>query len=248
MARATEFGSSELPEASAFVSSMFNPKIVEFAKSIGIDEALIVPKGTLSEATGINLGQAWLKYATRLWTMEWGLTGDKAKRYVLDRLEGLLSRTIKKQELLDYVIKALLEGKETVVVEADAPKAVVVHEICHKLAADLGVPFDEVAPDSIVHGLFEETGDPVHLYIKNRWRESRGDVPWVKRTQEAYTEVLARYFIGQLKEGGTLHRLAEAMIRNSDKPFIRDLIGTALGVYVAVTGLWKELPHGRTSQ
>jgi hypothetical protein len=223
------------------VSTVFNPKVQELARAVGIDEALIVPDWILPRSSGLNLGQAWFNHLVRQQT-SLGASEDEARKLALEGARSLLSRYIDDQEILDHVMRSFEKGRNTILVRVSEEKETFVHEICHTLADKLKLPYDEVTPKVLIDDLYKETGNPIYRSQSQRIRK------WLSHSHEAFTEVLTRYFLRHLRPDGKLHRLAEALIKSSDDPAIRALVGTAVGAFIAITGAWKELPNGRTSQ
>ena len=211
-------------------------RLHEFSNLVGHNVLMSTPD--LKTAAGVNLGASWYKKILEHFGDE-----SKADSYYLSALDKMG---------LDKFSKHLLDlsknDQETSVVHSSAEYETMVHELSHTLADKLGVPFNRLTPQSVIEALKREVP------------ENHYPADWIKKTHEAYTEVLTQYFmrnwrkvkgLSYLRPGDFTYNLAEHLIM-SNNDLAKKLIGWALGTALAVTGAYKEgsngsVNNGRTS-
>lgn len=187
---------------------------------------------------GLNLSHDWLDRVKDYYEAK-GFSPKQreqlAHMFLDEEVQKLKNLT--PQEKID-ITKSVKEGKAIVLLHPRVTgRGTAIHETMHSLVdkelkGDLKGKVDLEAVGQLVMDSKESAEHNIVELAEN--------LKWITRSQEFYTEVMTQYFMGNIKAGTRSFRLAEAILRNSQDPLIRDLIGVSLGTVISF-GLWKKL-------
>jgi len=215
---------SETPE------SQLPPHVEELGRQLGVTHFFLGAEGKTWE--GLNLAGWWRDHLVDYYESQG--VGEQGARYmahsqinsIIEDIPGLTA------EEKASAMNSVASGKGVVFLHPGAKgRGTAIHEIMHMLTGrelyeDLSGP---LVKDSEIKQLISDMADPKTdiRQLLSRRRE------WLSRRQEYFTELMTQYFLKGLKESSKSHQLAEAILKSSENPVVRDLLGKALGVTIA---------------
>lgn len=209
--------------------------IVQLGQKLGITKYFV---GVDMPQRGLNLSGEWLDRVRDFYKAK-GFSPRQTEQlsdmFLRDEIEKLKNLT--PQEKAD-IAKSVKEGKSAVFIHPRVKgRGTAIHETMHtlidrELEGDLTGRVDLKEVEQLVYDSKESKEHDVAELAEN--------LNWITRKHEFYTETMTQYFMGNLRAGTRTFRLAEAILRHSQDPLVRDLIGASLGTVISF-GLMKKL-------
>lgn len=233
-----DFEPGKLPleeEAAKIAGEQIPPHIAQLGQKLGITKYFV---GVEMPQTGLNLSHGWFSRVIDYYRDKGFSPMDSryaAGKTLDDEIQKL--RNLMPQEKAD-ITKAVKEGKSVVMLHPRVKgRGTAIHETMHTLIEDeLGKDLSGKVDLAEVGQLILDAKDSDKFSV----RDLSENLKWITRRQEYFTETMTQYFMGNLKAGSRTLKLAEAILRHSQNPLVRDLIGTSLGTAISF-GLWKKL-------
>jgi len=208
----------------------FPAPLLKMARDLKISDIYLATQA--DGANGMNVGRHWYRAMADEF-------GERAARDVVvntvNEMEGLRPDDVVR--IADHVIAG--RGDVILVNPRLAPavsKGTATHEVAHTLTyQELGRDIDKPVGREKVRQLLEDTSVARNPRFRNIRYNIEADptgriAQWLSSGREYYTEVMTQYFGGNLIADSPSRKLAEAILRTSKEPWVRDLVGVSFAL------------------
>jgi hypothetical protein len=209
------------------------PQVEELGRKLGVTHFFLGAEAEKDPFMGQNISHRWYNRVVDTWQTsgtpraEAEARADLYVREILDDVKGLT------QVEKDNVLRSVKTGGSAIFLDPRVRgRGTGVHEVMHtltheELKEDIGG--SPVSKDEIQNLLDDVKDKAVHDVggMTTRFPD------YFRKRTEYFTELMAQYFMKNLKEGSRSEQLAEAILRTSNNETVRNLVGASLGAVIA---------------